>query len=207
MLKHRDIWKALDKLAANHGLTPSGLARRAGLDATAFNKSKRITAEGRPRWPGTESLAKVLAATGETMTSYAALLSERGAGRTLPVVGYAKAGARGYFDDAGYPVGHGWDRIEGPSVDDPHAYALRVSGDSMEPVYRNGDIIVVSPSARPRRGDRVVVRTRSGEVMAKELAGLSGKKIELRSLNAAHRDRSFAARDIAWMARIVWVSQ
>jgi phage repressor protein C with HTH and peptisase S24 domain len=207
MLKHREIWKALDKLAANHGLTASGLARRGGLDATAFNKSKRITPEGRPRWPGTESLAKVLAATGESLAGYASLLNERGAGRSIPLVGYAKAGAKGYFDDAGYPTGQGWDRVALPEVDDAHAYALRISGDSMEPAYRGGDIIVVSPASRPRRGDRVVVKTKTGEVMAKELGGQGGGKIVLRSLNAQHKDRSFAPRDIAWMARIVWVSQ
>ena len=59
MLRHEDIWRAIDKLAHEHGLTPSGLARRAGLDATTFNRSKRMSREGKLRWPSTESVAKV----------------------------------------------------------------------------------------------------------------------------------------------------
>ena len=64
MMRHDDIWRAIDALAAEHGLSASGLARKAGLDPTAFNPSKRIGADGRARWPSTESVAKVLAATG-----------------------------------------------------------------------------------------------------------------------------------------------
>jgi phage repressor protein C with HTH and peptisase S24 domain len=69
MLTHSKIWTAIDALARRYGLSPSGLAKRAGLDATAFNRSKRVTPEGRPRWPTTESVAKVLAATGASLTS------------------------------------------------------------------------------------------------------------------------------------------
>ena len=47
MLKHTDIWRAIDRLAAQHGLSASGLARRAGLDPTTFNKSKRTTNDGK----------------------------------------------------------------------------------------------------------------------------------------------------------------
>ena len=71
---HKQVWRAIDRLAEKHGLTASGLSRRAGLDATAFNVSKRITAAGRRRWPGTETVAKVLDATGETLEAFAALM-------------------------------------------------------------------------------------------------------------------------------------
>ena len=64
MLSHDSIWAAIDRLAEQHSLTPSGLARRAGLDPTSFNKFKRVGADGRMRWPSTESIAKVLEATG-----------------------------------------------------------------------------------------------------------------------------------------------
>ena len=63
MLSHSQIWTALDRLAARAGLSPSGLAKKSGLDPTTFNKSKRITPDGRPRWPSTESVAKALDAT------------------------------------------------------------------------------------------------------------------------------------------------
>ena len=74
MLTHDRIWAALDQLAKQAGLSPSALAIRAGLDATAFNKSKRTAPDGRPRWPSTESIAKALAATGTSFTEFAALV-------------------------------------------------------------------------------------------------------------------------------------
>ena len=210
MLRHADIWRAIDALAADKGLTASGLARRAGLDPTTFNKSKRITREGKPRWPSTESIAKILDATGSSLDAFTAYITghrgRRGKAR-IPVLGYAQAGSRGYFDDAGYPAGSGWDEITFPDLNDPHAFALEVSGDSMEPVYREGDIIVVSPAAQIRRGDRVVLKTKAGEVMAKQLVRQTAHRIDLQSLNPRHPDRSFPITDVAWMARIVWAGQ
>lgn len=210
MLKHADIWAALDSLARDHGLTASALARRAGLDATTFNKSKRVTREGKPRWPSTESLAKVLEATGVSLTELLTYIEGGGqehGGNTIPLIGSAQAGDRGFFDDAGYPCGGGWDEIPFPQVGDPHAYALEVSGDSMEPLYRDGDIVIVSPAASVRRGDRVVVKTMEGEVMVKQLVRQTAKRIELGSLNPAHSGRSLAPEEVAWLARILWASQ
>jgi phage repressor protein C with HTH and peptisase S24 domain len=209
MLTHAQIWTAIDRLAERAGLSASGLAKRAGLDPTTFNKSKRITPDGRSRWPSTESVAKILAATGTSFDTFVGLISDAGRGstRAVPLIGFAQAGAGGYFDDAGFPVGRGWDEIAFPSVDDEHAYALEIAGDSMQPAYRDGDVIVVSPAAPIRRGDRVVVRTRAGEVTAKELKRRTGKTVELKSLNADHEDRQLSVGDIVWMARIVWASQ
>ena len=209
MLTHAQIWTAIDRLAAQAGLSPSGLAKRAGLDPTTFNKSKRITSGGRARWPSTESVAKSLAATGVSTEAFVGLISDgtKAAAQTVPLIGFAEAGAGAYFDDGGFPVGEGWDAIALPSVNDEHAYGLEISGDSMLPAYRKGDVIVVSPAAPIRRGDRVVLKTRDGEVTVKQLIRRSAKTIELQSLNATHPDRTFAAADVLWIARIVWVSQ
>ncbi|MEW6122096.1 MAG: helix-turn-helix transcriptional regulator [Pseudomonadota bacterium] len=230
MLTHGQVWGALDRLAAQHGLSASGLAKKAGLDPTAFNKSKRITADGRPRWPSTESIAKVLAATGARIEDFTALLDglvppgalarggmdglpagfaeePRRAVRAIPHIGLAQAGKGGYFDDAGFPVGGGWDEILFPAVEDEHAYALEIAGESMLPLYREGDIVIVSPGASVRRGDRVVVKTREGEVLAKELVRKTAKTLDLRSLNTAYEDIQLALADVAWIARIVWATQ
>jgi phage repressor protein C with HTH and peptisase S24 domain len=210
MLTHAQVWSAIDRLAARAGLSASGLARRAGLDPTTFNKSKRITPQGRARWPSTESIAKALAATGTTMDVFVGLIQGSGAGtppRGVPLLGFAEAGAGGYFDDGGFPAGEGWDEIAFPAVSDDRAYALEVSGQSMEPAYRDGDVIIVSPAAPIRRGDRVVVKTKDGEVMAKELKRSTAKSIELKSLNAQHADRTLATADVLWIARILWASQ
>ncbi len=209
MLSHSQVWTALDRLAARSGLSPSGLAKKSGLDPTTFNKSKRITPDGRPRWPSTKSVAKALDATTTTIDTFVQLIGD--AGRTVtqavPLIGFAEAGAGGYFDDGGFPVGRGWDEIAFPSVNDEHAYALEISGNSMMPAYRDGDVIVVSPAAPIRRGDRVVVKTKAGEVTVKELKRRTSKTIELRPLNPAHKERTLPARDVVWIARIVWASQ
>jgi phage repressor protein C with HTH and peptisase S24 domain len=213
-MKHEDIWRALDTLAAEHGMSTSGLARRSGLDPTTFNPSKRRMPDGRSRWPSTESLAKVLEATGASLEVFSSLVSgaraitsSKAGARRIPLIGMAQAGGDGFFDDGGYPVGAGWDEVSIPEIGDPHAYALEISGDSMEPVFRDGDMVVVSPAAPIRRGDRVVVRTARGEAMAKQLTRRSARRIELRSLNPEHPDYSFDLSDVAWMHRIVWASQ
>ena len=209
-LSHPRLWAAIDALASRHALSVSGLAKAAGLDPTSFNKSKRVTAEGRPRWPSTESLSRILDATGASLDEFVMLVDERASAsrmKPVPLIGMAQAGSGGYFDDAGFPVGGGWDDVTLPDIRDENAYALEVSGDSMMPVYRNGDVIVVSPAASIRKGDRVVVKTLDGEVLAKVLARESEKRIELHSLNPAFETRILKPAEILWMARIIWASQ
>jgi phage repressor protein C with HTH and peptisase S24 domain len=190
-------------------MTASGLAKKAGLDPTTFNKSKRITPEGRPRWPSTESVAKALAATNTKVDTFVTLITDgaRPSISSVPLIGFAEAGTEGFFDDAGFPVGKGWEEVTFPAITDEHAYALEISGDSMKPAYREGDIIVVSPGSPVRKGDRVVVKTKKGEIMAKELKRKQVKSIELKSLNSEHRDRTLQMSDVEWIARIIWASQ
>ena len=211
MLSHGQVWDALDALARRHGLTTSGLARKAGLDATTFNRSKRVAADGRLRWPSTESIAKALEATGAGLDEFVGLIGATRAApapaRLIPLLGFAQAGAGGFFDDGGFPVGRGWDEVRFPHLDDEHAYALEVQGDSMLPVFRDGDVVICSPAASIRRGDRVVVKTVDGEVMAKELRRRTAKTVELASLNRDHPDRVLKTADITWMARVIWASQ
>ena len=208
MLTHEQIWGALDRLAARAGLSPSGLAKRAGLDPTTFNKSKRVTADGRARWPSTESVAKALTAADTSIDSFVRLIGDgAGDGRSVPLIGFAQAGAIGYFDDLGFPSGKGWNEVALPPVQDSHAFALEISGDVLAPAYRDGDIIVVSPGTPIRRGDRVVVKTSTGEVMVKALKRRTARTLELQSLDPSLPDRTLAATDVAWIARIVWASQ
>ena len=212
MLSHNAIWDAIDAAARRHGLTPSGLAKVAGLDPTALNPSKRMSKDGRGRWPSTESLAKILEATGDSFNDFIAMggafvqASSRPA-PTLPLLGLAQAGAGGFFDPAGFPTGEGWDQVQLPLPNEPGVYALEVSGDSMLPLYRDGDRVVVSITEQVRRGDRVVVKTKDGEVMAKVLARQTANVIELHSLNPLHPPRLFDMKDVEWIARIIWASQ
>ncbi|MBT3909055.1 MAG: helix-turn-helix transcriptional regulator, partial [Rhodospirillaceae bacterium] len=157
-----------------------------------------------------ESVAKVLTATGASLNEFVSYVGESGGAgvyRNIPLIGFAEAGSNGYFDDAGYPVGGSWDEIPFPGFADPHAYALEVSGESMEPVFRDGDIVIVSPEANIRRGDRVVARTREGEVLTKILARQTASRVELQSLNPLHEDRMLLVEDLDWIARVIWASQ
>jgi phage repressor protein C with HTH and peptisase S24 domain len=209
MLTHAQIWMAIDRLAARAKLSASGLAKRAGLDPTTFNRSKRITPDGRERWPSTESVAKSLAATGATLDQFVSLISDelRPPGKTLPLISFAEAGAGGRFDDNGFPSGEAWDTLPFPAVEDTHAYALEIAGDSLLPMYRDGAHIIVSPAAPLRCGDRVIVKVRSGEVMLRELKRKNARTLELKSLGPEQVDGMLAAEDVLWVARILWVSQ
>lgn len=214
MLTHDQIWQAIDRLATTFGYSPSGLAKQAGLDSTSFNKSKRISPEGKPRWPSTESVSRVLKATGATMHDFVSLVEDlEGSSKpakTIPVIGFAQAGAAGYFDEEGYPQGDSWDEVRFPEYNadsDDGFYALEVTGDSMQPLYRDGDVLVISPKSKTRKGDRIIVKTINGEVMAKELLKQSPSHIQVSSLNPSHENRKIPINDIVWIARIIWVSQ
>lgn len=212
MLTHKHVWLAIDALATRNGMTVSALARCAGLDSTTFNKSKRITSSGKKRWPNTESISKILAATNAGLDEFLGLINHAGDEVTgafagIPLIGFAEAGAGGFFDDGGFPVGGSWEQVHISELKDDNLYALKISGDSMLPLFRDGDTIIVSPNTSVRRGDRVVVKTDTGEVMAKILYRKSARTIELHSLNPEHENRSFPIENISWIARILWASQ
>ena len=208
MFTHADIWEALDQLAESLATSPSGLARNAGLDPTTFNRSKRRSANGKERWPSTESLSKVLAVVGMSFEDFAALAANRRRhGPAVPLIALVQAGRDGFFDDAGFPTGTEWDEVRIPGRRDERVFALEITGESMLPIYRPGDRILVAPHAPIRTGDRVVVKTRSGEVLAKELLQRTGSRIELGSANPDYPNILIRPADIVWMARIIWASQ
>jgi phage repressor protein C with HTH and peptisase S24 domain len=216
MLSHSAIWgAAIDALAERHQLTPSRLASRAGLDKTSFNRSKRFKG-GRERWPSTESLAKVLECTGASVDDLLSVITDSNNDnaekcddrREIPLLGFAQAGSGGYFDEGGFPAGQEWDAMAFPAPPAEHGvYALEVQGESMMPLYRDGDRLIVEPGTQVRRGDKVVLKSRDGEVMAKVLARQSQRSIELLSLNPEHPNRTFEVSDVEWIARIIWASQ
>lgn len=215
MFTHDDMWRAIDRLADGHGYSASGLAKKAGLDPTTFNKSKRVSSDGKPRWPSTESLSKILAVTGATMSDFIALIGIEDSDTarrhpTIPMMNIALAAKAGHFDSAGHPAGEHWDEFAFPAAQTAHdrnLYALEINGNILTPVYREGDVLVVSPEANIRRGDRVVVRTGKGEIFIHELRRQTATRIELKSIDSAAENRHLALDDVSWMARIIWVSQ
>jgi phage repressor protein C with HTH and peptisase S24 domain len=210
MVSHKGIWSAVDALAARYGLSPSGLAKKAGLDPTTFNVSKRVSREGKPRWPSTESISKILDATDCSLGEFIGLISDEGHPSgpfRVPVASLTEANGKALFDGEGLPAGPGWDEVAFPDLKDPSTYALEVAGSGMEPIYRDGDILVVSPAASIRRGDRVIVKTRAGETIARQLVRRTARRVELQSLGNGASDHALDVEDVQWMARIVWASQ
>ena len=212
MLTHARLRAAIDALAARHDMSPSALAKSAGLDPTAFNPSKRHSPSGRERWPTTESLAKVLAATGATFDDFATLMravegAEPSPAQPFPLIGLTQAGVGGFFDDGGAPTGRGWDEIRFPEVGDDAAYALEVTGNAMLPLYRAGDILIVSPNADVRPGDRVLLRTFAGAVTAWVLKRRNVRRLTLAAIDGSTPPHTVPLAEIDWLARIIWASQ
>jgi phage repressor protein C with HTH and peptisase S24 domain len=213
MFTHDEVWRGIDRLARHHGLTASGLARRAGLDPTTFNPSKRITKEDKPRWPSTESLAKILTATETPFGAFVAMMSDEAGARIEPpsqrmrCAALDQAHRATLFDGAGFPVGGDWDEIDFPNLDDPHAYAVEVHGNAMAPTYRDGDVLVISPGASIRRHDRVLLKPLKGDMVAGLLIRRTAQRVELAPFAAGQETKRFAVGDIGWLARIVWASQ
>ena len=210
VLSHEKVWAAIDALASQNGLSPSGLARRAGLDPTAFNPSKRVAGDGRPRWPSTESLAKVLAATGEALNTFAARVETPG-GPTdavpalVPLAGLDTASDRNAFDSAGRPAGANWQSFSFPQIG--AAFALQVSNEDFHPLYRNGDIVVVAPGAPLRTGDRLAIKLNSGRLSLYTLQETGDEDLAVCTIGDNSQSVRFQHSAIEWTARIIWASQ
>lgn len=212
MLTHKQVWDGIDRLAAAHKLSASGLAKKAGLDPTTFNKSKRITKQGKARWPSTESLSKILEATGSAMREFVELMHGEGKGGTalatrLRCMALSDIDKSGSLDSSGFPVGNAWEDIEHPAIEDENAYAIELDRDIAPPCYRSGDIAVVAPGSSIRRSDRLIARHRRGELLFGVLVRRTAQRVVLSDLSGSGAEENYDADEILWMARIVLISQ
>ena len=208
MLSHKQIWGAIDALASRYGHSPSGLARAAGLDPTTFNKSKRLGPNGRLRWPSTESISKILQVTGATFEEFVAFVS-RGSGarhpsRILPFLKMKDVAKKRVFDDDGRPVRKAWNKLSFPDLGDDAAFALEVGGGNGAPMFPDGSIVVVSPEAKLKKGDFIVIKDKSGCAIGR-LVKRTAKRIELKPLDASQPDQAIDCKAVEWVGRIAWV--
>lgn len=194
MLSHDQIWNAIDSLAERYGLSASGLAKRAGLDPTTFNPSKRVSPDGRLRWPSTESLAKVLDATGAELDEFMALIGRKPTGKMRP-----KA-----LRSDGFPSGQGLSTLAGAVADRRNA-VVKVEGWEGAPFYGPGTMLIVSPDA-PRKGERTAIMSRSGLRLG-TMRKKGTKAVELASMNDTGPVIQIPITDILWMGRIRFASQ
>lgn len=134
MLSHERIWSAIDHLAERNNLTASGLAKRAGLDATSFNRSKRVSPDGRKRWPSTESVAKILAATGATLDDFLCLIEPRSADARIAVPLIGSEAAAGHIGANGLP-GNGSvvEEVVLPGLGPERCFAIEVRNGVLAP--------------------------------------------------------------------------
>ncbi len=209
---HQAIWAAIDGIAVRYAHSPSGLAKQAGLNATTFNKSKRFTTSGRERWPSTESIAKVLDATGAGFDEFITLMMEASPakdvfGQRLTLVDMKGASSHEYLDHAGKVLPGEWDQINFPEMRDDCAFALEVIDDDCMPVYRSGDILVISPGSEVRTGDRVAVKLKNGDLFLSQLLRRTAKRVELAKLQNSQSHQHLELSDVEWISRIVWARQ
>jgi phage repressor protein C with HTH and peptisase S24 domain len=213
LFTHQQVWDGIDRLAHEKGWSASKLAKEAGLDPTTFNKSKRHSNQAKPRWPSTESLAKILEATGTSFEHFVTLMTdrpmngERGGDYRLKCIPIDDLAGRDIFDSTGFPIGDGWDEIDFPGALGQHSYAIEIRGDRFLPTYRDGDFLVISPEANVRRHDRVLLMRRAGEVDLGRLIRRTAQRIELERFDQERSTTAVTVQEVAWLSRILWASQ
>ncbi|MEZ5852125.1 MAG: S24 family peptidase [Hyphomicrobiaceae bacterium] len=214
-LTHAWIWQAIDTLASRKGLSPSGLAKLADLDPTTFNPSKRFTPEGRPRWPSTESIAKILAATQTSLDEFAEINDRVAPGSVaeepdahplddVPVMGRitrATVIPLRAAKDGKTAAG------EGASVATITRFAVAVGDESLEPVYSRGNTLIVSRAEKLKAGDRVIIKAQGLPPLPRILLKESPRQIELSCFTNDMCRMRLKRKAIEWIARIVWVKQ
>lgn len=202
MFTHDDIWSAIDRLAESKGLSASGLARLAGLDPTAFNRSKRISPNGKPRWPSTESLSRVLEVTECTMSELLSLMdqAESDTAGSIPLLSYHQVQAGKLTPEKPPQFLKPWAGMG------PDCLAVTIGSNVMAPLFRNGATLIVDPSAKLRVGDRVLVFSRYTGLQGGILHAGTRKLWSVLLPAEGFEAHSFSESEIKWIARIVWSS-
>lgn len=209
MLTHGQIWAAVDTLAKRYGFSPSGLARKAGLDATSFNKSKRVSPEGRERWPSTESIAKILKATGADFDEFSRLVDPGSYKQSAPInlvsldkIKKQKSLDLDILENSG--ILEEFDLLDFGEND---LLAIEITDNSLAPYCREDDVIIIAPQAATRKGDRILVLMTDGKFHLCELKRRTTKTLEVKLLRDNYSDQIFNRSDILWDARIMALKQ
>ncbi|MCL2672816.1 MAG: helix-turn-helix transcriptional regulator [Alphaproteobacteria bacterium] len=211
-LTHREIWTAIDRLAARNDLSTSGLAIKAGLNPTTFNPSKRVNRSGRQRWPSTESVHKILEISGTSAVEFLGLV-ENGdnaglAGMaSIPLGSFEQHTTRVQFNEKGKPLkSSGWDAITFPGQLPDDLFALEITGKEYSPILLEGDRLIASAKLAPRRGDRVIVATLNDQIILGIFTRATTSSVEFTDLST-QRNYSMPVASVRWIARILWIGQ
>lgn len=206
-MKYEQVWEAVDKLARINGLSPSGLAKKAGLDATTFNKSKRIRPDGKRRWPSLDSINKIIEVCNITFDEFYHLVETGTEPKTMNSIPYIKSSKLlASKEIIGSKLNtEKWDKIRFPEPRD-NLYAVDMNSDLFEPYYRQGTLLIISQNSEVRCADRVVVYLKNGDMLIKEFVRRTASTIELKEISS---DESFSVslKDLKLINRLVWASQ
>ncbi len=144
------------------------------------------------------------------LAEWGAPRGEREKVRRIPVINKVAAGYPVEFTDLGYPVGVADEYVSGPAeLEDPNAFGVRVVGDSMEPKYHEGDVVIFSPAAEVKSGDDCFVRYSLGarpndsEAAFKRVFFDSKDQVRLQALNEQYAPTLLAPSEIAGIFRAV----
>ncbi|MCE5340261.1 MAG: XRE family transcriptional regulator [Planctomycetaceae bacterium] len=184
----------LRKLEEAFGVTPGSLRQMANLDRAPADVREQFEASKaeNERW---RKLVRGLMDKKVKNRELNDLLSEgqlqldmqitdKQPGNLIPIINRVAAGYPVDFDDLQYPAGFADDYVRCPDVDDAHAFAVRVIGDSMQPKFVEGDIVIFSPGLEVRNGDDCFVRmAEPHETTFKRVFFESENKIRLQPRN------------------------
>ena len=208
-LSYFEIWKGIDALAQSKGLSVSGLAQKAGLDPTAFNKSKRTAPDGKKRWLSIETLNKVLNATHTDFLEFMALAGSPIYTKTIiPITTLDKIRKIQLISDSCTPVHiNEWDTLSFPDSYDDNIFALQILNHDFEPIYRAGTILIISPKSKIHSNNKVILQTKQGEILICLLIKQTANQMHVQSLTEHKQDIYIKSSDVLWISRIIWVSQ
>lgn len=207
-MKYEQVWDAVDKLARLHGLSPSGLARKAGLDATTFNKSKRIRPDGKKRWPSLDSINKILEACNVSFEQFYHLIDEelhQESLNAIPYITYSLLGSQVNVNNDRL-VTENWKQVNFPDTT-ANLYAIDIDVSDFEPYYRMGSMVIVAQNSEIRKGDRIVVFLKNGTILMKEFVHRTPSTLVLRNIGDAENQDNVNITDIELVNRILWAGQ
>ena len=207
-MKYDTVWSAVDNLAKSLGMSPSGLAKKSGLDSTTFNRSKRKRPDGKNRWPSLDSLNKVFEfcnITFEEFYKYGESVNPPENLNTIPYIKLSGVSKREYCQDGEICTAN-WETICFPDGT-KNLYAMEIDNTDYAPLYKFGTTLILAKHSEIRRNDRVAVFKKDGDFLLAEFIRSKPRTLALKNLNAPEESFSENIDDILFLSRIVWASQ
>ena len=209
MLQHKHLWDAIDTLAQLNGYSTSGLAKKAGLDPTIFNKSKRISTDGRERWPTTESIAKILNVANSSIGQFASLIHNNTITQDSLALPTTKLSAlqasNSFISSTGHINPDLRFNSEQSTQIDSQSFMLKINSNLYTPDFKKGDTVIVTTNGGVRKKDLVVIALTNGDNIIVRIKKISIHMVETESINTdTLKTLSIPNKDILWLGRILY---